>query len=267
MVRDNFNLRILECSSCGLVYLSSFDHIRSNHYEQSGMHGSNILPISDWLKETDQDDERRFRFLKTSLLGKKILDFGCGCGGFLLKSKLLAESVCGVEPENRLQQFFTDSGIPVYPTINDIESYNFDIITAFHVIEHLVDPVSVLKSLSLLLQRGGEIVIEVPNADDALLTLFECEPFMKFTYWSQHLYLFNPQTLPKLIQKAGLKLRWIKQVQRYPLTNHLHWLAKGGPGGHRVWYALDNELLNQFYESQLSALGKCDTLMASVTVF
>ena len=77
------------------------------------------------------------------------------------------------------------------------------------------------------------MIIEVPNSSDALLTLYENEPFQNFTYWSQHLFLFNEKTMTELVKKAGLKLNWIKHVQRYPLSNNLYWLAKGEPGGHQ----------------------------------
>jgi len=67
-----------------------------------------------------------------------------------------------------------------------------------------------------------------------------------------------------MIKKAGLKLNWIKHVQRYPLSNHLHWLSKGKPGGHKQWAFLNDQQLNQYYEQQLAALGVTDTLLVSV---
>src|SRR3990172_8016536 len=102
-VRDNSNLKVLECDTCGLVFLSSFDHIQPSHYEQSGMHGGQPLPVKEWLRETDADDERRFTFLRPRLPGKRVLDFGCGAAGFLLKAREVAATAEGVEPEIRLQ--------------------------------------------------------------------------------------------------------------------------------------------------------------------
>ena len=80
------------------------------------------------------------------------------------------------------------------------------------------------------------------------------------------MFLFNPYTLGKLIELAGLKLRWVKQVQRYSLANHLYWLAKGQPGGHTIWdKIIDSPQLNELYAHQLASLGKCDTLIAFAT--
>jgi hypothetical protein len=116
-----------------------------------------------------------------------------------------------------------------------------------------------------LLGERGELIIEVPSSNDALLTLYESVEFSRFTYWSNHLYLFNHYTLQKLVQKSHLKLNWIKQIQRYPLSNHLHWLSKGRPAGHKVWSFLDNESLTKEYEFALASAGFCDTIIASVS--
>lgn len=267
VVRDAPELRVFQCNDCGLVFLSSFDHIQVSHYEKSGMHGDELPEITTWLLESASDDERRLNFLKPKLVGKRLLDFGCGPGGFLVKAQNFAENVTGVEPELRLQNYFNQQGLQVYPSIAKIfeKIARFDLITAFHVVEHLPNPRSVLSQLAGLLNPGGELIIEVPNSDDALLTLFECKPFTSFTYWSQHLFLFNQRTLSDLIQQAGLKMLWIKQVQRYPLSNHLYWLARGKPGGHKQWAFIDSLSLQESYSSQLAALGRCDTLIAGIS--
>lgn len=262
-VRDDPAMEVLECSKCGLVFLSSFAHITPDHYRNSGMHGKDLAPVSDWLKETEADDERRFRFLLPNLPGKKVLDFGCGAGGFLLKVRDHADRVLGIELELRLQDHFQETGLSVFTSLEDCLSSGekFDLITAFHVIEHLPDPREILVKLKNMLSDEGELVIEVPNPDDALLTIYECGPFMDFTYWSQHLYLFNLKTLSDLIRQSGLELRWSRHIQRYPLSNHLFWLSKGRPGGHKIWSFLDSEELNGSYAAQLASLGCTDTIL------
>ena len=81
-VRDVPDLKILECTDCGLVTLSSLEHIQAGFYEDSGMHGTETTPIDDWLKDTDWDDQRRFDMVKAFLPNKKLLDFGCGARRF-----------------------------------------------------------------------------------------------------------------------------------------------------------------------------------------
>lgn len=267
-VRDSSELEVLECSSCGLVCLSSFDHIGEGFYESSEMHGGEMPDVQSWLRETAWDDERRFEYLKSVLPNRRLLDFGCGAGGFLLKARELTAAAHGVEPETRLGSHYESHKLTnfrnIYKISNNIRE-GYDVITIFHVLEHIPDPKSILGELSELLADGGQIIVEVPNADDALLKLYNNEPFSKFTYWSCHLFLFTAKTLQMLFDQMSLKVNYIKQVQRYPLSNHLYWLANGSPGGHHKWHFLDSPDLHAAYEKQLAAIGKCDTILASVS--
>jgi hypothetical protein len=102
----------------------------------------------------------------------------------------------------------------------------------------------------------------VPSSDDALLTLYECQAFQNFTYWSQHLFLFNAATLNTLAYQAGLRVTAIKHFQRYPLSNHLYWLSKAKSGGHQYWAFLDSPELATAYANTLASIGKTDTLIA-----
>jgi 2-polyprenyl-3-methyl-5-hydroxy-6-metoxy-1,4-benzoquinol methylase len=245
------------------VFLSSFDHIRNGFYENSGMHDGQIDKEA-WMKETAWDDDRRFMSLRRVIENKKILDFGCGNGGFLLKAREVAKHVEGIELESNLKDWFLENRLDIFSRIED-SSGSFDVITIFHVLEHLPDPRTSLVEISAKLDNDGQLVVEVPNACDALISLYQNEPFMRFTYWSCHLYLFNQATLTTLAKQAGLRVNYVRQVQRYSLSNHLHWLAKGTPGGHMKWSFLDSPELHSSYEKQLAAIGACDTIVASLS--
>lgn len=259
-VRDAPALQILECIKCGLVTLSSRAHIREGHYEDSGMYGDEIPSIESWVRGTDEDDQRRFEMLKASLVNRKVLDFGCGTAGFLRKAQKTAAEVAGVEPERRVREYWGES-IKIHGCLDDAGT-GYDLITAFHVIEHLPDPRPMLSDLASRLKDGGRLVVEVPSSEDALLTLYDSDAFQRFTYWSHHLFLFNAETLRRLAVQAGLSVVSIMQFQRYPLSNHLYWLSFGRPGGHQYWSFLDTPTLTEAYAASLSAAGKCDTLIA-----
>jgi SAM-dependent methyltransferase len=259
-VRDNASLEIIECTLCGLVTLSSFQHIQAGHYADSGMHGGDIPSIDAWLRDTERDDQRRFEMLKAVLVNRKVLDFGCGAAGFVRKASSLAAQVVGVEPERRVREHWGDA-VRLCASLEDAGS-EYEVITAFHVLEHLSDPRATLQELGLRLAGGGRLVIEVPHSEDALLTLYDHRAFQRFTYWSQHLFLFNAETLRRLAVQAGLCVVSIQQYQRYPLSNHLFWLSRNRPGGHREWSFLDTPALNEAYASSLASIGKCDTIIA-----
>ena len=119
-VRDRPELEVLECASCGLVFLSSFDHIRDDFYENSEMHGEEMPDVQTWLRETAWDEERRFQYLKSILPNRRLLDFGCGAGGFLLKARDMVAIAHGVEPETRLSSHYQSHGLTVFQNIPDI---------------------------------------------------------------------------------------------------------------------------------------------------
>lgn len=259
-VRDDPGIQIVECCNCGLVSLSAMDHIAPGFYENSGMHGAEPTLMDAWLKETEWDDQRRFDLVKAILPNKRLLDFGCGAGGFLQRARNLAAEVAGVELEARVRDYWAGQ-INIVPSVDAAEG-GYDLITAFHVIEHLSEPRAMLASLAGLLNPKGRMVVEVPSANDALLTLYDCDAFQRFTYWSQHLFMFNAATLEMLARQAGLRVVTVQHYQRYPLSNHLYWLSQGGPGGHQQWAFLDTPELANAYASTLAALGKTDTLIA-----
>ena len=275
-VRDNPDLEILECKDCGLVFPSSGDHIDAGFYEQSGMIDTgidtlvaqDITDIVNRFRDSHRENRRRLKAIGNCILNKRVLDFGCGEGGFIKEATEISAMVHGVEPEERLRTHFKEHGFIVYDSIDsipkDFKNAGYDIITLFHVLEHFTDPIGLLRDLSVLVSENGSIILEVPSADDALLTLYESRAFSDFTYWSCHLFLFKPNTIRMLAEQAGYVVEFIRQVQRYPLSNHLHWLAKSAPGGHEKWAFIDSPELNSAYESRLAALGKCDTLMVGL---
>jgi SAM-dependent methyltransferase len=259
-VRDDPALEILECDACHLVTLSSLGHIKPGHYEDSGMHAGQEKSVESWRRDGEVDDQRRFKMLKSAMANRRILDFGAGAAGFLLKARAVATEAAGIEPERRVRDLLGKE-ITLYGSLDELKDAKFDLITAFHVVEHLSDPRAILSALARRLAPGGRLIIEVPSSDDALLTLFDCEPFQNFTYWSQHLFLFNAETLRRVGEQAGLRVIAVQYVQRYPLSNHLQWLSKGRPGGHRDLAFLDGEALNAAYAAALASIGKTDTII------
>ncbi len=126
-------------------------------------------------------------------------------------------------------------GILCLPSLETAETEledKFDAITMWHILEHLENPQNILKRLSRFLSEDEKIIIEVPNANDALLSLYGCKAFQNFTYWEYHLYLYTMETLKRLLNETGFHIDFITQAQRYPLSNQLYWLTNGIPGGH-----------------------------------
>lgn len=262
-IRNLDGVDVLECEHCSLVFLSSFAHIDNNFYQNGEMHQG--ADISRWLKVTRKDDLRRFKFLKSKLRNKRVLDFGAGNAGFLSLAKDVAKEAVGVEIDESWMDYFKENNLNVAKSLSDIDG-KFDLITMFHVLEHLPDPKQILQELAPQLANNGRIIIEVPSSNDALLKLYKNKGFQNFTYWGCHLYLFNEMTLRALFEGSDFKVDYIKHVQRYGIANHLHWILKNKPNGHNLWKAIDVGFINKIYEYFLSFFKITDTIIVSVSL-
>ena len=262
--RDNKKIKICECSNCGLVFLESFKHIDSFFYNENGQvisnKKNNIVNTASLI-----DTERRYEQFYLKLANKNVLDFGCGKGLFLskLKEKGISSKLNSLEI-NKSYESFLSNEFNHFNSIDEIKDDSIDVITLFHVLEHLEDPIKTLNQLYPKLKSGGRIIIEVPSSEDVLLKTYKSSAFSKFTYWSCHLYLFNTYTLKRAIEKTLYEIDYVKQYQRYSLANHLHWLSFDKPAGHVIFSFLDDNQLNSLYSKKLSEIGQCDTVISEI---
>jgi len=263
--RDSAEVRVLRCEACGLVFLSDARANADEFYERSGMYDFAMPSRETLLQEEAADTDRRARLLAPLVHGKRYLDFGCGAGAVLLAARAQGAEAAGVELNQQHREALTgEHGVRVTRDLAELEG-SFDVVSLFHVLEHLKDPVAALRGIRERLAPGGQLVVEVPHADDALLSVYESENFKNFTYWTCHLYLFTEATLAAVLRKAGFDRVRVEFTQRYPLANHLYWLAKGKPGGHKIWAHLGSPELDAAYAARLAERKISDTLVAFAT--
>ena len=175
--------------------------------------------------------------------------------------------VIGIELLQNYVDELNALGIACTNSLDVIEDGSLDVIVSFHVIEHLPNPIDTLNDLMRKVASGGQILIEVPHANDFLLSSVACEEFKQFTLWSQHLVLHTRDSLRKTLEYVGLEDIQIEGVQRYPLSNHLNWLANGKAGGHKSPLSvLDSDVLFDAYQHSLARIDATDTLVAIAKV-
>jgi 2-polyprenyl-3-methyl-5-hydroxy-6-metoxy-1,4-benzoquinol methylase len=136
--------------------------------------------------------------------GGKLLDVGCGNGTFLARMKGLGWQVAGVEVDPKAVTQARAQGLIVYQ--GRLEEHNlpdneFDAITMSHVIEHVHDPLSLLKECHRVLKPRGHLVITTPNPAGWGHGIFRenwrgLEP-------PRHLFLFPPKAMATLVRRAG----------------------------------------------------------------
>lgn len=261
-VRDRDDIKVLRDSVSEVIVLSRSDHITDNYYQDREEKEKYIVNETEIETPRLYDNTRRAKDFGHYIRNKRWLDFGCGLGGMLDEIGSEAAFASGLEPSKTRQKKIIQKGYHVFGAINEIEDQSLDVITLFHVLEHLLEPVKILKLLRQKLKKDGLIIIEVPHARDALFTLYDCEKFKQFTFWSEHLVLHTKESLKLILDEASLSSNKIQGDQRYPLSNHLYWLSKGEPGGHEKWPMLVSEKLESGYKEQLKFLDKTDTLIA-----
>lgn len=262
-VRDRDDIRVMRCDKSGVIFLSRSDHVAISHYqEQRDFTYWSTHSREQAVLECLDDDLRRADQFEPLIRNKKWLDVGTGVGGLLDLLGAKAVEVCAVEPQPSVREELTRSGYTVYENIHDAEDEHFDVITLFHVFEHLPEPLDALRVIRSRMVGGGRLVIEVPHANDFLITFLNLEAFKAFTFWSEHLILHTRQSLEVFLRKAGFVNISVTGYQRYPLANHLYWLAKGKPGGHKEWSFLVNTELDSAYRNVLAQLDRTDTLVA-----
>ena len=162
-----------------------------------------------------------------------MFDIGTGYGYFteVVKKKFKTFSVSGMDlnhnklnyGKNTLKLNFN----AIYNKIED-ESFikkneeNFDIITSWHVLEHVFDPILWLKNIYRLLKKGGYIILELPNEDDELIKL--SSGYSNIVHFQDHVNYFTKNTLQKLFELCGIENYEIKGIQRYGFYNYIDWI-------------------------------------------
>ena len=146
-----------------------------------------------------------FKFLKHSLKflkGKKILEVGCGDCYLLEKLKRLKYEVYGVDPAPIAKRAQKEKGIKIIEDFYPSKKINhqFDLIFHVDVLEHIPDPLSLLKEHSKNLSKNGYVIINVPDVTEGV----SLGDISIATH--QHLNSFTIKSLHNLVQKSGLSV-------------------------------------------------------------
>lgn len=154
--------------------------------------------------------------------GGTVLDVGCGDGSFMEIAAWLGWTAIGVDPDpsavaNCLRRGLNvrQGGIDQFAGSENL----FDAITLSHVIEHVHDPMALLKDCLRLLKPGGQLSLETPNIDSFGHWLYG--PNWRGLEPPRHLVLFNETSLFEALKRAGF---W--HVGRNPLPSPLEHLAR-----------------------------------------
>ena len=214
---------IFECGICKLRFLhppwtqEEIDRLYHNYFNETDFHGQvQAKRITSYLE----------KYVKYAHL---ILEIGCGVGDNI----------------SRLRRKFHPKkwiiGIDKDPHVcNGVYSFNFgyedfkpdvkfDFIYGIQLFEHIQNPRNFICKLLFLLNANGRFLLEIPNTDDPLLTLYKVEEFQKFYNIPHHLFFYNEKNIRLFFENLHVPIKVIR-YQKYGILNHLRWLILKRPG-------------------------------------
>lgn len=258
-VRDRDDIGVLWDPISGVIFLDRTDHMDAAHYADLDLGAYwGVATRAEALEKYRDDDSRRASDFLSDVAGKDVLDIGCGTGGFLDLVRSSARSVAGVELQTSVRDELVRCGYKMFANVDDVPPNSLDVITMFHTVEHLTDPIGVLRAAHRALRAGGILIVEVPHARDALLAL---DSFKAFTLWSEHLILHTRASISAFMTEAGFSVELVSGYQRYPVANHLGWLLDSKPGGQKRFASLNDPHFAKAYADLLVQSDKTDTLI------
>ncbi|MBL0741768.1 class I SAM-dependent methyltransferase [Chryseolinea lacunae] len=138
--------------------------------------------------------------------GRQLLDYGCGTGDFLKAAKEQQWAVAGVEPSALARsQAEQSTQEKIATALPELTGKKFDVITLWHVLEHIDDLNECIQSLKQQLNDDGTLLIAVPN--------YECWDGKHYqSHWAgydvpRHLWHFSRKTMDLLMTNNGLKIK------------------------------------------------------------
>ena len=200
--------RLGRCATCGLRWLMDppTGHVLDGLYASGFYHPAPARGGALVRGLHRLNNAIRMRELQGMEAGR-IHDVGCGKGRFLGAAKAAGWDVLGVEfapasAEAARRNFGVDVVVGDFLELR--LDGGFDVVTMWHVLEHLPNPAAALERAAELLRPSGRIVISVPNID-SLQARFGGEEWFHLDL-PRHLYHFSPRSLSAIVERAGLRV-------------------------------------------------------------
>lgn len=250
-LKDEFltkeDFQIHECKQCGLLFTEPHptkekivEYYKSEEYYSHQENKKGFIPkLYETVKSINL--KKKCRMATEGMCSGKVLDIGCGVGDFLHQMEKEGWSGMGAEPSEdakNIAQRRTNGQIVSPEELPDLPDKSYDLITMWHVLEHVDDLKWEVEQLERLLKQGGRLVLALPNFKS-----FDAEYYKQ--YWAgydvpRHLYHFCRSSIANIFKPTKLKhtktdkLIWDAYYISYmseKYQNHAMPLAKGAIRG------------------------------------
>jgi 2-polyprenyl-3-methyl-5-hydroxy-6-metoxy-1,4-benzoquinol methylase len=199
---------IQKCEICGLLFTNPRpgvnelgQYYKSNQYiSHSNIKKGIVNRIYHFIRS--RNHRQKYKIITTKKSSGEILDVGCATGEFLAYFKERGWMVTGIEPDPDARQFAMENNhIDVYneEKLSELGKGRFDVITLWHVLEHVSDLDQRMQELYFLLKDDGLLIIAVPNSKSY-------DAFHFGSFWAgydvpRHLYHFNKSSILHLFKE------------------------------------------------------------------
>ncbi len=190
---------LLKCRKCGLVRTKELPQVSYDEYHRD----SDYQKFENLFKNIFQ---KRVNIVYKYKQSGRILDIGASTGTMLSIFKKDGWEVYGVEPSGS-GEVAEEKGIKIYKTVFEkakIPKNYFDAVILNHTLEHVDDPLKVLKKVKTILKKGGIVLVDVP--DFGGLTSQILKGRWPYLVPNEHTYHFTKITLSKIFEKVGFEI-------------------------------------------------------------
>ncbi|MEX2195749.1 MAG: class I SAM-dependent methyltransferase [Thermoleophilaceae bacterium] len=265
---------VYQCTNCEVVFLHPimseeeergfYEEIFAGYMKERGSPGE--TKPEEHFESFQGEARRRLANLEPHLRpDMDVLEVGSSTGFLLDAVRPHVASVQGVEPGELYRDYANGRDIPTVADLAEVEDRQFDLVLAYYVVEHLRDPVGDLGRWLAMLRPGGKLAVEVPNVDDALVRYYQVDAFDRFYWQKAHYFNYSWRTMELVMRRAGFAEVETIPEQRYDISNHVHWMLTGKPGGKGKYVDVFDDRLNAEYARCLRDHWYCDTVFAVAT--
>lgn len=179
-------------------------YYESEHYRS---HTDAILSFTDQLYQRAKRFALRRKIKTIQKLGYKkgaLLDIGAGTGDFLVAAQTHGFAVTGVEPNAKARANAAKKDIALYREVSEVSRTTFNVITLWHVLEHLPNLQEQVEQITALLHEDGLLVVAVPNYRS-----YDAQYYGP--YWAgydvpRHLWHFSKNAIGKLFGQYNMEV-------------------------------------------------------------
>ena len=209
---------IQKCNNCNLLFTNprpTTEKIGSYYKSDDYISHSNkaINPIQ-WIYKIVRNItiRQKYKLIKKYSSFESLLDYGCGTAHFIDYVNQKGIKVVGIEPDEDARKIATSNNKEILENIKQLSPKSkFDVITLFHVLEHVHQPKELLQTLKTHLTKNGILIIAVPNPNS-----YDAKIYQEFwAAWDvpRHLFHFTKKSFEYLIKESGYKLKDIQPMK------------------------------------------------------